>query len=402
LLIWLVFAIERQWDTQSSSFYKVYISETFYGTAAGLFYAGYILAEVPSNIYMGRQGIRKTLLRIMVGWGVITAIEAFAKTANQFYLIRFLLGVAEGGFLPAILLYLTYWFPPERKARAYAIFVLVNPFAGIIGGVLSGSIMAQTSGWFGLAGWQNLFLSLGGATVLLGIFAFLYLSDTPASAHWLTKEQRAFIDCEVNRMSSAQTVRERNERSFATDPRTYVAMAIYFMLVAASSTFTMWGPSIIKNVMSGADIKTIGFIAAIPYASAMLGTYVVGKSSDYFQERRWHFLFCALLVCAGFGGIPWTEKVVPLAIALLSIAAIGLYAGVAVFFTIISSFIRKETAPAGIALITAVGSLGGATTPFMVGILRDATGSFNEAVMLVAALNAVGGILMLMVVRDTK
>ena len=380
----------------------LHLTEATYGLAAGLFYIGYMVSEVPSNIYMHKKGVKKTLLRIMVLWGIVTGVEAFAKTAGQFYLIRFLLGVAEGGFLPGTLLYLTYWYPADKRAQANALFLVINPFAGMVGGVLTGAIMGGTIGWSGLADWQNLFVVLGTMTILLGVFCFFYLTNYPEHARWLSKEERGLIALEVTQNAGGLTRQHEISAGFLKDRRVYIAMAIYFTLISSSSTFAMWGPSLIRSLTIKADIRSIGFTAAIPYAVAIPGTYLLGKSSDYFQERRWHFLACTLMIGVGFAGLSLFGQGLVAGIAFLSFTAAGIYGGSAIFFTLLSSFLSADSAAGGIALITAAGGLGGFTMPWIIGLLRTATGSFSDAILVVAALAVTGGGLLILGVRDTK
>lgn len=369
-------------------------SEAVYGLGAGLFFVGYVIFEVPSNIYLHKHGVRRTVLRIMVLWGAITALTLFIRTPNEFYLARLLLGMAEAGFVPGLMLYLTYWFPADKKAQITALLLMAHPISGILGGLLASSIMTQFSGHFGLAGWQVLFLYLGVPTMALGVFSYFYLTDRPETARWLTAPEKQLLHDEIT--SASKDSKHVSMLSFFKDGRIYVTGLGYFTVASSITTLSLWGPTIIKE-LGVSDISRIGMVSAIPYAVGALAMYVVGRSSDHFLERRWHFVICSLLTTIGFVGISLFHSDFNIAITLLCIAAIGIFGGLPLYLTIPASFLPRATAAGGIALVTSLGSFGGFFTPWILGVVKNYTGSIYMGLLVSAAISLFGGLLVCLV-----
>lgn len=374
-------------------------SEAVYGFGAGLFFLGYMFFEVPSNIYLHKQGVRRTLLRIMVLWGAITALTLFIRTPNEFYFARLVLGMAEAGFLPGVVLYLTYWFPTDKKAQVTALLLMAHPISGILGGLVAGSIMTQFSGHFGLAGWQVLFLYLGVPTIFLGVFSFFYLTDRPEKASWLTAREKQLLQDEITSVNEGP--KHAGMLSFLKDGRIYITALGYFTVVSSVTTLSLWGPTIIKE-LGISDVSRIGPISAIPYAVGALGMYLVGRSSDHFLERRWHFVICSLLTAFGFIGLSMFHSDFNIAMAFLCIAAFGIFGGFPLYLTIPASFLPRSSAAGGIALVTTLGSFGGFLTPWVLGMVKNFTGSIYSGLVFSAATSLLGGLLVCLVMGNKR
>lgn len=374
-------------------------SEAVYGFGAGLFFLGYMFFEVPSNIYLHKQGVRKTLLRIMVLWGAITALTLFIRTPNQFYIARLALGMAEAGFLPGVLLYLTYWFPADKKARVNALLLMAHPVSGIAGGLLATSIMTSFAGQFGLSGWQVLFLYLGIPTMCLGVFCFFYLTDRPEKAKWLTAQEKQLLSDEITTVNEGP--KHAGMLSFLKDGRIYITALGYFTVVSSVTTLSLWGPSIIKE-LGVTDVSRIGPISAIPYVVGAIAMYLVGRSSDYFLERRWHFVICSLITATGFVGLALFHNDFMVAMTFLCIAAFGIFGGFPLYLTIPSSFLPRATAAGGIALVTTLGSFGGFLTPWVLGLVKNVSGSLYAGLIFAAGVSLLGGLLVCLVMRGAR
>ena len=368
-------------------------SEAAYGLGAGLFFIGYVVFEVPSNIYLHKVGVRRTILRIMVLWGLATVLAYLVRTPFQFYAARFLLGAAEGGFFPGVLLYMTYWFPADKRARVYAMFMLANPLSGLVGGLVAGWIMGRLDGTFGLHGWQMLFIAVGTPAIILGIVAYLYLSDTPASATWLSPADRAYLLDDVARSRPEKTPSKSGAlRRVLASSRIYVTAAAYFTLVSTVTVLSLWGPSIIRS-FGIKDVGTVGYVSAVPYAVGFVGMYVMGYSSDRMMERRWHYIVCALSGAAGAMLLATVHGDVVLSMLFLAMIAFGVYGGYAVFFTIPAAYLEPELAPTGLAVITALGSLGGFVTPSLIGWIKAETGSLDYGLAMAACISFAGALI---------
>ena len=261
------------------------LHDVAYGIGAGVFYLGYIAFEVPSNLYMKRVGARRTLTRIMVLWGMVTIGTAFVSTSEQLIVARFLLGMAEAGFFPGVILYLTYWFPPALRGRVTAIFLMAAIGAGFVFGPLAGAIMENLHGAIGLNGWQVLFVLTGIPAVALGLLGWFWLTDRPAEANWLTSNQKALIERET--ASEQETILAIHFRDVIRMPQVYVVGLIYFAVFSGSNTVSYWLPTLIQG-FGISDLSLIGLISALPFGCALVGMYLLARSSDKRMERRWH------------------------------------------------------------------------------------------------------------------
>ena len=377
------------------------LDDAVFGLAAGAFSVGYVALEVPSNLLLSRVGIRRTLLRIMVLWGLVTVLLAFAQSATHFYVLRFLLGAAEGGFFPGILFYLTLWFPDRVRGRMTSLFVMAVPLGGIIAGPVSGLIMDRMQGVYGLHGWRWLFAVEGLPAILLGVNAFLVLPDSPSAAPWLSPGEKAQVgrDLAADRKASA-----RSSRDFSAalrDPRVYLLSFIYFAFFCSLNTILLWAPTLLKRV-GVATTTEIGFLTGVISVVSAVGMVLIGYSSDRAMERRWHVASCGFLASACFLILPIAAGDVALTVALLAIASVGIFSILSLFWTIPSALLEGGAAAGGIAFISAVGSFGGAVCPAFVGWIIVATGSIYVALGLVGLLHALGMLALLIAVPSAR
>jgi len=370
-------------------------SETVYGLGASIFFIGYVLFEVPSNIVMLRVGPKIWIARIMITWGLISGAMIFVKTAWMFYVLRFLLGAAEAGFIPGILLYLTYWFPAARRGRITAIFLTAIPMATIIGGPLSGFILSAVSGAQGLSGWQWLFLIETIPSIVLGIVTLFYLKDRIVDVTWLDDEEKRLLRNNIAKEDQEKEGHSHLSQAF-TEPKVWLLSGIYFCIVCGIYIISFWLPSLIRAA-GVSDTLTIGFLSAIPYIAAIVAMIAVNVSGDRLRERRWHTLLPAVvcgvgLLLAGFAG-----KNVVLAMLGLTLAAAGASSAQASFWCLPAAFLGGAAAAAGIALINSIGNIAGFVSNFFVGWMTDLTGSSQSALYLFGAIVIVGGVFILTV-----
>ena len=334
---------------------QLHFSEAVYGLAAGMFFAGYFFFQVPSNLILGRIGARRWIALLMVVWGAISCSMMLVTTPRSFYVLRFLLGLAEAGFFPGVILYLRNWFPASARARTVALFMTAGPISGIIGGPVSGALLTLDR-IGGLAGWQWLFLLEGIPAILLGIIVFLHLSDQPSDATWLSGEERRWLAStllkEENSKSPALGARENPWWSVFIEPRVWLLAFVYFGLATSSYGITLWLPSVVSH-FSGRGTFVIGMLSAIPYIAAVVGMVVSGHHSDRTGERRWHVAGCALLAAAAFILAAISTSTIAV-VAAISFSVLGINAMLGPFWAIPGSFLTGVTASAGIAMINSV------------------------------------------------
>jgi MFS family permease len=375
------------------------LNDAIYGIGAGIFYVGYILFEVPSNIMLHKNGVRQMLLRIMVLWGIFSTGMAFMQSANHFYIMRFLLGAAEAGMFPGMLLYLTYWVPLNRRARFNALFTASIPLAGMIGGPLSGWIMHAFDGAAGLKGWQWLFLIEGSPACLLGIFAYFYLQDGPAKARWLTQPQKDIIAEDL--AVSGTVKRGGGEHSFLDalrDPKLYWLCGMGIAVLVSTGGVFFWLPSVIRK--SGIDnTMTIGLLSVVPFLIALVVQYLNARHSDRTGERRWHVAIPAFVATIGWGCMPSVQSSTPLSLLMLTLATAGTLGLTGPFWTLPSSFLTGKAAAGGIALLSSAAGLGSVFSPMLVGWLSATTGSLAMGQYYFAALMLLGAITLLIGVK---
>jgi ACS family tartrate transporter-like MFS transporter len=377
------------------------LDETAYALGAGIFYVGYFLFEVPSNLILSRTGARLWIGRIMISWGLITCAMMTIRGPWTFYLLRVLLGFAEAGFFPGIILYLTYWFPARERARAVAFFMIGSPFTGALGSPVSGAIMQFLNHSMGLRGWQWLFLLEGIPAVILGVATLFYLTDRPTQAGWLTPPERDWLTGEMDKEESLRHQRHGlTLMDILTDRRVWLLSVIYFTLSAGASTFGFYAPKFLEQRFIGAREFQIGLIVAVPNICAMLAMSLNGIHSDRTGERRWHVAIPALLAAAGWALAAGSEAPLLSLVALTAVQA-GIMSTVPAFWSLPTAFLSGRAAAGGIAWINSLGNLGGFACPYLVGYLCDKeTGSFARGLWVLAATLALGGVLAVCVRRD--
>ncbi len=377
-------------------------SDAVYGLGAGIFFVGYFLFEVPSNLMLEKIGARKTLLRIMFCWGIVAAAMMFVQTPTQFYVLRFLLGVFEAGFFPGIILYLTFWYPPARRGQMIAIFRAATTVCAVIAGPLSGGIMKYLDGANGWHGWQWLFLVQGLPASVLGIVAYLYLQDKPEDAKWLsTTEKTVLRDHLEHDHGLVEGAGHGSFWQLLRDPKVYLMSLVYFLLLGATYTMVFWAPTLIKS-WGISDLLMIGIYAAIPNIFGVIGMILIGRSSDRHKERRWHFAACVLIAAVGLGITTVTQGNFIASLAGLSFAVIGIASATPLFFTVTTEYLSKAAAAGGIALISSLGNLGAAASPAVTGAITASTGSPVYAMYLVMALYVFSGLILLLSVRAAR
>ncbi|MBC3474977.1 MFS transporter [Pseudomonas taiwanensis] len=368
-------------------------SNAVYGLGAGLFFIGYFCFEVPSNVLMHRIGARRTISRIMVLWGLISAGMAFVETPTQFYVMRFFLGVAEAGFYPGILLYLTYWYPSARRAKAIALFMLAIPFSGVFGGPLSGWLLDAMDGVQNMKGWQWMFIVEAIPSVLCGVIAFFFLDDKVKAAKWLTPREKMIIEQNLQAEES-QIQGHSGLGQVFKDVRVIRLAAICFCMLLGQYALTFWLPSLIKQAGVESALE-IGMMTAVPFGAAAIAMVLLSKSSDKRGERRFHLSFGLLIGAAGLVCSALFSSNLPLALLSLTVASAGILAATPVFWTIPSAMLKGVSSAAGLALICAFGSLAGFVSPYMIGWVKDATQSTDAALFVLAAMLTLGALITL-------
>jgi D-galactonate transporter len=370
-------------------------SETVFGLGAGVFFIGYFLFEVPSNVILHRVGARVWIARIMITWAVISGAFMFVTTPTMFYVMRFLLGAAEAGFFPGIILYLTYWYPAERRARIIATFMTAIPLSGVFGGPLSGWIMESFAGTNGWTGWQWMFIIEAVPAVVMGIAVLLYLDNGIASAKWLTAGEKRLLQDAIDRDAKGK-VEHPSLRAVFADRRVWLMSLIYFCCVMGQYGLTFWMPSLIK----AAGIKgvlDIGLFTAIPYSAAVVAMLLFGRSADKHRERRWHLVVPMVLGAIGLVGSALSGTNTGIAVAFLALAAAGVITSAPLFWSLPTAFLGGTAAAAGIAGINSVGNLAGFASPYLIGWLKDLTQSTNIGMYVLAGVLVVGCIAVLSV-----
>ena len=371
------------------------LSAEAFGLGAGIFFIGYFFFEVPSNLILDKVGARMWIARIMITWGLISSLTMFTNSAAMFYILRFLLGVAEAGFFAGMILYLTYWFPAADRAKAVAGFMAAIPVAGVIGNPISGALL-KLEGVAGLHGWQWLFLLEGLPSIILGIVVMFYLTDRPENADWLPAESRSWL---IGHLEAERREKESRARinllQALTNGRVWVLSLIYLGIVSSLYAFTIWLPTIIKGLSATTGNTAVAVISAIPFVFAAVAMILVGRSSDKLRERRWHVAAPAFVGAAGLMASIFCPNPVGAFISLI-IAAVGIYSALCPFWTFAPAFLTGAAAAGGIALINSIGNLGGFLGPYVAGAVKTHTGSFTGALWVLVAALVVAGVLALM------
>lgn len=370
-------------------------SEAVYGLGAGIFFIGYFLCEVPSNIVLHKVGARRWIARIMITWGILSGCFAFVQTEWQFYALRFLLGVAEAGLAPGLLLYLTYWFPSYRRARMTVLWFIAIPISGMIGGPLSGLIMDRMSGVHGWFGWQWMFLIEAIPTVLVGLLVLAVLKDSVQDANWLNQDEKNLVKQELAQ-DNQHKEGHASVKEFIADKRLWLLAGIYFCVVMGQYAITFWLPTLIRN--SGiSDNWHIGLLTSLPYMCAIVVMILAGRSGDHFQERRWHLI---IPMCAGAIALTFATLFasnLTLSLICLCIAASGVLTASSLFWMLPTNFLGGVSAAAGIAAVNSFANLAGFCSPYLIGWVTTNTGSNAIGMFLITAVLIFGASLVLRV-----
>lgn len=370
----------------------LHFSDAVYGLGAGLFFVGYFFFEIPSNLLLHRVGARRWIARIMVTWAVLSLATAWVTTPATFYVVRFLLGVAEAGFYPGMILYLTYWFPSHRRGKMMAVLTAGNPVSGMIGGPLSGYIMHTFAGTAGYAGWQWLFIIEAVPAVVLGVVVYFFLDDRVQDAKWLTDQEKAHIAREISGDAAKRT--HGSVKAAFTSRWVWLLCVILFGIIMGSYALGFWQPTIIKSAGVN-DPLTVGLLTVIPYTCALIAMILVGRHADQTRERRWHVSAPALLAALGFCICALSgNQLIPSMIGL-SLAAAGIISALPMFWALPTSFLGGAGAAAGIALINSTGNLAGFVSPSVMGWLKTETHSLTSGLYLVAGSLTLSAILIL-------
>lgn len=395
-------------------------SDAVYGFGAGIFFIGYFLFEVPSNLILERVGARRWIARIMITWGIISGAFAFVAQIPwgplpawfgvppvefSFYALRLLLGVAEAGFFPGIILYLTYWFPSARRARTVAWFMTAIAVANVTGGPLSGAIMQYADGMAGWEGWRWLFVLEALPSIVAGVVVFFWLPDGPASAKWLTPaEQRTILDAvAADHDSRADTAHVHGVRAALLDGRVWALAFVYLTTAIALYGVNFWMPTIIQEFgVARTDFLRVGLISMIPWGLAGVVMVLVGAHSDRTGERRWHTAGSLLATGVGLAALAAIGQAPVSSVLALTVITCGVLACLASFWSLATGLLGRTAAAAGIALINSVGNLGGHFGPDLIGRIRDTTGTAASAFVTLAALAGAGAVVTLLATRPRR
>lgn len=369
-------------------------SDRMYGLGAGMFFAGYFLFQVPSNLVLHRVGARRWIAMLMIVWGVISSSMAAVETPRGFYVLRFLLGSAEAGFFPGMILYLKSWFPETARARAVALFMTAGPLSAVLGGPLSGILLGfHPRG--GLAGWQWLFLLEGLPAVFLGGIVYLKLTDRPAEAAWLREEQRAWLirtlESETAASSAVEAAYTLNKffTEVVLSPKIWILAFVYFGLNTCSYGISLWLPTLIHS-WSSAGSFFIGMVSTIPYLTAAVAMVLIGQHSDRTGERCWHVAFLALTGAVALFVAAYASSLT-LSVAAISVTMLSVSSMLGPFWAMPTKFLQGTAAAAGIALINSIGNMGGFFGPAVIGSVRTSTGSFRGGFLIAGATLALCG-----------
>ncbi|SDL25882.1 MFS transporter, ACS family, tartrate transporter [Arthrobacter sp. ov407] len=361
------------------------LSASAYGLGAGIFFLGYALLEIPSNAGMYRFGARKWIARILISWGIFATAMCLVNGATSFYIVRFLLGAAEAGFFPAILFYLTLWFPSAQRVTVLGIFILAQPVSNALGAPVSG-LLLQMDGIWGLQGWQWLYIIEGVPAIILGILTPFLMTDRPSQAHWLADDEREWLTRTMDdELARHQKGRSHHFLAGLKDPRTIAYSALYFGLVCGIYGLGLWMPTIVA-ALGDFSTSQVGFIVAIPYTIAAVFVYFWGKRSDRTGNRVLHATVSMVMAAIGLLAAGYLVEVnAILALVALTLAAMGIYSAIAPFLAMPSTALVGAAAAAGLAMVNSLGNLGGFVAPYAVGLFNDATGDNRSGLVFLSA-----------------
>ena len=364
-------------------------SNEVYGFGAGVFFIGYFLLEIPGTLIAERWSVRKWIARIMISWGILCILTGFIHNSTQFYWARFLLGAAEAGFFPGIIVYLSHWFRHEDRGKAVAMFMAAIPIANILGSPVSGWILGAN--WFGLSGWRWVFILEAVPALIFGVITIFYLTDWPREARWLPEDERQWIEGELEReKQAAKAARSHNALAAFKHPEVILLTLVYFFAVSCVYGFNFWMPTIIDR-LSGYSKFVVTLISAIPYCAALASMLIMGWSSDRTRERKWHTALPLIAVAISMLLTIVTRDSLPLLVVVLSIAAAGLYGYLPSFWALSTSFLTESAAAVAIGTINSFGNLGGFAGPYMIGYVspEGSSGITGMAYLSTAAMVAV-------------
>jgi len=378
-------------------------SDAIYGAGAGIFFLGYFFFEVPSNLLLQKFGATKTIMRITMGWGVVCVLMAWVTEPWQFYTLRFLMGAFEAGLQPGVILYLTFWLPAHRRGKALAFFVSASAISLMVGSPLAAYVMEIFNGVGGYKGWQWLFIVEGIPSVIMGIAAYFYLTDSPRKSAWLTEQQKQHVEFEIAAESKALGDREHKVWASLRDPKLWVLILTYFCIVAGNATLVFYGPSVVKDV-GITDLRTLGWTMAGIYACGWLGMIFNGWLSDRNKEIRVHTAVAAaigaigLLLTAYFLG----QKNVAGVVLSLALSSAGTMGAIPVYWQIPTRFLTGTAIAVGLALINSIANLAGYFSPQLLGYLKTTTGQYATGLTMIACVEIVATLLLLLFVSKQK
>src|SRR5580704_16719479 len=397
-----------------------------FGFGVGIFFFGYFVFEVPSNLILERVGAQRWIARIMISWGVISASFAFVPSisailqslgfsffdnARTFYLMRFIFGAAEAGFFPGIILYFTYWFTADERARWVGVFFTGIPLSSVIGGPIGGLILDTFDGSMGLGGWQWLFIIEGAPSVLVGLWALRHLTDKPREASWLNPDERIALQAKIDHeRKSREAIRHYKLGEALTNPRVLGLSLVLFGLLCGQYGWVYWLPQIIKGVATDIGLDKVtgvstnaltGYLVAVPFAFATVAMIWWTRHSDATHERVWHVVCPAVVSGLSLIGATYLGNPVLAAVAL-TICAMGIFAALPIFWTLPTGFLTGSAAAGGIALINSIGSLGGFVGPYAIGWIKDATGETTLGLVVLAASSIMAGVVIFLMGHDSK
>ncbi len=371
------------------------ITDAVYGMGAGMFFLGYFFFEIPCNMALQKVGAKLWLGPIMVVWGLVSGCQMFVRSASALYIVRFILGVVESGFFPGVILYLTFWYPRQYRAKMLAAFMTAVPLSGVLGGPLSGWILETMSGAGKLRGWQWLFVVEAIPSVIAGLLTLYFLEDGPRKARWLNEEEKQLLEQRLREEEHAKSLEAPGHHSLADaflSPKVWLLCLIYFGMVMVNYGISFWLPQIVKDTLSK-DPFTIGLLTAIPWALAAVAMVAVGSHSDKTGERRWHIALTSIVCSAAFAASAMPHISGALSLLALTIATASIASSYSTFWALPTTLLSGTAASAGIAWINSVGNLAGYISPYLVGKIRDTTHSMVPALLMLSLCCLVSGLL---------
>jgi len=374
-------------------------SDSVYGFGAGIFFIGYFIFEIPSNVLLHKVGAGRWIARIMVTWAALSAATMFVDSAMSFYIVRFLLGVAEAGFFPGIILYLTYWFPAARRGKATSLFLTAIAVAGIVGGPVSGWILHSLDGLNGWKGWQWLFLLEALPSLVLGVLAWFWLEDRVKNAQWLTLEERNLIARDIQAEESHKA--DGALVSVLGNGKVWLLAFVYFAIVSGLYGVSFWLPTIIK-AMGIVDPLRVGFVSTIPWAFGIVAMVLVAHSADARREYRWHTAVSCVVGAVGLMLSVLFHSDVTLSMAGLTLCTTGIMSALPIFWSNPTALLGGAAAAVGIAFINSVGNLAGFAMPWLIGLIRDATHSTDAGLEMLSVLMVLGAAAVLVLKRPAS